>query len=208
MKNFLRKYGLHIAVPLILTVLLIIATIFNYGAIVYVLLCFYFFFLPMFVWCVHTWEKEQKQNISRFLQRKGFYFWYKFRFLFVFYGAMIFPLVITWISTIQDTSESDSTTFIFSILCLPYLFGGMYIIPALIGIHLVRKKRMSMLDILFSTGMWYLLTIIFFEIPILSSDHLNGFDSTLGLFILHPILGSTCALFFSEIIAAIICAPK
>ncbi|HCB99678.1 MAG TPA: hypothetical protein DEP42_00405, partial [Ruminococcaceae bacterium] len=96
-----------------------------------------------------------------------------------------------------------SVSILFLLPVALYSFAGIYLAGALMGIHLVQQKRMSFLDILFSTGIWYLLTIFSFGILILGSAYLHKLNNILKLLTWYPILGSTCALFLAEIITTV-----
>ncbi|HCB99675.1 MAG TPA: hypothetical protein DEP42_00390 [Ruminococcaceae bacterium] len=75
MKDFLKKYAIHLSLPLIVVIAFSIASVFNYMYFFAALLCFVVLFLPTFVWCVHTWEKRKIQNESQFFEKYGIRFW-------------------------------------------------------------------------------------------------------------------------------------
>ncbi|HCB99671.1 MAG TPA: hypothetical protein DEP42_00370 [Ruminococcaceae bacterium] len=204
MKDFLRKYGVYLGIHIAIITAFCIASTFDGGYLLAALLCFAFLFLPTLVWSIHSWENEREQKDPPLLKKKNARFWHKFRSLFIFHGIIIGILtMLTLFESTYSNSESLSSS-IFILFALPaafYLFAGVYIAGALIGVHLIRKKRMSTKDILFSVGIWLILTAICFWIPISTSSYALSHLSNLpiGNF-LCPVLGSTCALFFAEII--------
>ncbi len=191
MKGFLKKYRIHLSLPLIVVIAFSIISIFVYIYILAALLCFVVLFLPTLIWCVHAWEKEQEQLNP--------HFWYKFLSLFIFYGIMIVLSSAAFFSPSSNTeSLSNRWYFIGFFSYILYLYGGTYLVGILFGIHWGQKKRMSILDILFSTGVWLLLSTIYFRIS-LDGINQNTVSGRLSFFWL-PVLGSTIALFLSEII--------
>ncbi|HCB99674.1 MAG TPA: hypothetical protein DEP42_00385 [Ruminococcaceae bacterium] len=81
---------------------------------------------------------------------------------------------------------------------IPYVYGGTYLVGILMGIHLGRKKRISKMDILFSTGIWLLLSAIYFRVPLAGINRNTASGRLLLLWV--PALGSTIAFFLSGII--------
>ncbi|HCB99673.1 MAG TPA: hypothetical protein DEP42_00380 [Ruminococcaceae bacterium] len=201
MKDFLKKYWVYLSIPAIIIVALSIASLFNSNNLLLDLLCLFFFFLPMLVGCVHAWEKKQIQNNPHFLEKKGARFIYKFRSLFIFHGIMILLITIHPPLSIQNTENSDNWRFIFLFFHLfLYELIGIYFASAILGIYLTAKKEMSTKDISFSTGIWFVLALIYLGL----SAHIfyitpQDFQIFAGYF-LCPLLGSTTIFFITGII--------
>ncbi|HCB99676.1 MAG TPA: hypothetical protein DEP42_00395 [Ruminococcaceae bacterium] len=208
MKGFWRKYTVYLSVPIIIIVAIGVASVFSDNYILFLPLYFCFFFLPVLAWCVHAWEKKQMQNNPQLWEKKEARFWFKFRSLFILqtlaYGPVYGMMGVSAVITLIYPSALDKLNGLAYIIGFPsyalYTFCGVYIFSIFIGIHLIRKKKMSTKDIFFSIGLWFLLVAVYFGALMLENPHPFEDGPSLIVFFCLPVFGSTCILLFSEII--------